>query len=152
MTNFQLYLASVLPLMIVIITCIARVNDIGRSNKEMHWHFRRLGFVLVGGASGWLLLSPMWDFSYAGEAGVTFFFGQAMVWVTTPNMPPWWRYITGEFRQAITDQPAQKIFDKTVGRETGAHPIVPAAPMVRATDIDAHAVINRRKGKEHLDD
>lgn len=136
LTNLQLYLASVLPLLVIVITCIARLNDIGRSSTELRWHFRRLGFVLVGGASSWLLLSPMWHFDYVIEAGVMFLIGQAMVWVTTPNMPPWWRYITGEFRTEIPGPSKQKIFDKTVGRETGAHPIVPSAPIVGKENID----------------
>lgn len=153
MTNFQLYLASILPLLIVIITCIARVNDIGRTSKELRWHFRRLGFVFVGGASGWMLLSPMWDFAYVGESGLTFLIGQSMVWVTTPNMPPWWRYITGEFRQVVKDSPAQNIFDKTAGRETGAHPIVPTAPIIREGDTDLEGALKRNnRGREYLDD
>lgn len=138
MTYFQIYFAAFVPLLILIVTCIARVNDIGRS-REFRWHVRRLGFTLVGAASCWFILSPLGNFQYVGETALAFLAGHSMVWVTTPNMPPWWRYITGEFRLAKAPAPDDEktVFDKTAGRKTGAVPIVPSAPITRSGANDA---------------
>lgn len=84
--------------LIIIITAMARLHDITETSKR--WFFRRIGLILVGAGTASLAMSPL--LGYAGShpswRTVVVFWGFALAWITTPRMPPWWRYISGEYK------------------------------------------------------
>lgn len=86
------YALSSMALMVIWLTAVARVNDIHQSGKR--WHVRRLGLVLCGTGAIALIAMPLFPsagFPTWGE--VYMHWGFAATWLTTPNMPPWHRYI-----------------------------------------------------------
>lgn len=92
--------AVTLPaLLIILITAIARLDTIGQEKVSYNWQMKRMGFVLIAslalvyglipfGSSG---MFPTWLFS-------GMMWGLALTWLSTPNQPPWWRFITGDYR------------------------------------------------------
>ena len=86
------YLISVIPLAVLAVTAVARVNDISPEKLETRWHVRRAGLSIVAAAAVALILSP--GTYTASWKDVALYVGMAMTWVTTPQMPPWWKYIT----------------------------------------------------------
>ena len=86
------YLISVIPLAVLAVTAVARVNDISPEKLETRWHVRRAGLSIVAAAAVALILSP--GTYTASWKDVALYAGMAMTWVTTPQMPPWWKYIT----------------------------------------------------------
>lgn len=90
------YLASFLPLLVLAVTAIARVNDIGKDKVETRWHIRRMGLSVVAGASVIALLGPGVGLAaYPTWETVGMYWGFALTWLTTPEMPPWWKWISG---------------------------------------------------------
>lgn len=84
------YGASAVALLFILLTAIARVNDI--TEETVRWHARRLGLIGVAGAMVSLLYQPFLtpgDFPSWSE--VWFEWALVVTWCTTPNMPPWWR-------------------------------------------------------------
>jgi len=103
-TTFWLSAAS---LAVTAITALARLNDLGSEFSSKRWQVRRFGLMAVGAAAiglmmepiiVWLSGHPMVDFPTWRE--VMLRFGFALVWITTPHMPPWWRYISGQYKTA----------------------------------------------------
>ncbi len=86
------YLTSIIPLAVLAVTAVARVNDISPEKLEARWHVRRAGLSIVAAAAVALILSP--GTYTASWKDVALYVGMAMTWVTTPQMPPWWKYIT----------------------------------------------------------
>lgn len=90
-----LVLISAIALALVSATMLARANDLGWRPGAV-WHFRRLGFILAGFAPWGIVYS---DFKSGGELlslyEVLFRVGISFVFVTTPHLPPWWKWITG---------------------------------------------------------
>jgi uncharacterized membrane protein len=88
------------PCSIILLTAIARVNDMSAEARSWKWHLRKLGFILSGTAAVAYLTIP---FTVAAHwpawSSVMLAWGVATAWLTTPNMIPWWRYISGEFRK-----------------------------------------------------
>lgn len=83
---------------IIMITAMARLRDIQHMGKR--WQLRRLGLIFVGSGAlvfcidpfvGRLEMFPSWKTTLLS-------WGFALSWLTTPNMPPWWRYISGEYK------------------------------------------------------
>lgn len=97
--NWFTYLAIVPPSVVVLITALARLNDIKPDQKGKRWHVRRAGLILAGIGAMSFIGSP-WAHSplFPSWKAVMLMYGLALAWLTTPNMPPWWKYITGEFR------------------------------------------------------
>lgn len=85
-------------LAVLAVTAAARLQDI--SGRGKRYFFRRLGMILVGAGCGALLLAPILGYSnsFPTWRGAVVYLGMALAWVTTPNMPPWWRYISGEYK------------------------------------------------------
>lgn len=91
------HLASIIPLGVLCITAIARVNDIGEDKVEKRWHARRAGLSIVAGASAIAILGPLAGLSaFPTWETVALYWGFALTWLTTPEMPPWWRWISGQ--------------------------------------------------------
>lgn len=85
---------------IIMLTSLARANDIKHDMTGMMWHLRRLGYVATGTAAVTYLTAPLayvplWPTWRAGLLQ----WGVALAWLTTPGMPSWKRYITGKFKR-----------------------------------------------------
>lgn len=80
---------------LIFITALARLNDIKRSQNSLRWWARRVGWLMVIVGSGMLMA----QFFTAASAHwfqimrFCFLWGVVIVWMTTPNMPPWHRFI-----------------------------------------------------------
>lgn len=101
------YWASFGALVIVWLTAVARLNDIKARGKK--WHVRRLGMLLVGLAATGMMAMPLFperDFPSWMEVGMRW--GLACAWLTTPNMVPWWKYISGTIAPDDSTQPPEK--------------------------------------------
>jgi hypothetical protein len=89
------FLISTLSLFIVSITMLARANDL-RWRPGIKWQVRLMGFILSGcapiGIIGMELYTEQWPTLYE----VVFRVGLMCVFVTTPYLPPWWRWISGK--------------------------------------------------------
>lgn len=100
------------PCIVLLLTALARVNDIGPENMGWVWQVRRLGLVVAAAGAVMYMFSP---WAEGGEPvpwrAVALAYGVGLTWLTTPVLPPWWAYITGEYRK----QPGGH-----VGRFTGA--------------------------------
>lgn len=128
------YLLSTPALLVLAVTALARLNDIRPDQISKRWQVRRYGMVMVGAASLGLCFEPLipWgvgittlDFPSWREVVVRW--GIALVWITTPHMPPWWRYITGEYRTVREEKKAKVVAEG--GRDPYAtkqdHPVMP---------------------------
>lgn len=72
----------------LLLTAIARVNDI--SEDTVRWHARRLGLLaVVGGCVSVALQVLQGRYPTWGEVGLLI--GFVATWATTPNQPPWWQ-------------------------------------------------------------
>lgn len=86
----------VIPAIILFITAIARLNDVKRHQSSKRWWVRRFGLLLVSVSMVMLVASyftvgtPYWN----QIMRLTGIWGFALTWLTTPGMPPWWKYIS----------------------------------------------------------
>lgn len=103
------YLISFLSLAIVIVTAFARVNDMNPHLTGIRWHFRRAGLVFAGAGAFAVLANhfPVWGNPVEWNETLLYT-GFAMSWLTTPNMPPWWRWISGHLHNAIVCETCKK--------------------------------------------
>lgn len=85
-------------LVILFITAMVRLNDITAIGSR--WFVRRIGLILVGMSSLTLFAAPLMGYAGAFPSwrAVLLFWGMALTWVTTPDTPPWWRYICGGYK------------------------------------------------------
>lgn len=80
---------------IIMLISVARLNDIDREKNEKRWWFRRLGLLMVFVsmvmtiAAYFTITAPYWDMIRK----ILFIWGIAISWITTPNQPPFWKYI-----------------------------------------------------------
>lgn len=81
---------------IILITALARLNDIKRSQNSKRWWVRRVGLLFVSVsmvmfiAAYFTIGTPYWN-EVMKFLGI---WGFALTWVTTPGMPPWWKWIS----------------------------------------------------------
>ena len=86
----------VIPAVILFITAVARLNDVKRHQSSKRWWVRRFGLLLVSVSMAMLVASyftigtPYWNQTMR----LTGIWGFALTWLTTPGMPPWWKYIS----------------------------------------------------------
>jgi len=86
----------VIPAIILFTTAIARLNDVKRQQSSKRWWVRRFGLLLVSVSMVMLVASyftvgtPYWN----QIMRLTGIWGFALTWLTTPGMPPWWKYIS----------------------------------------------------------
>ena len=92
--------AAVMPACLVtVITALARANDIKPEQSAWHWQVRKTSLVLVGTAATAIACMPVLGSGhFPSWITVAMVNGLAGTWLTTPGLPPWWKYITGEFR------------------------------------------------------
>ena len=93
--NIALFAINAFCLFIISITMLARANDL-RVKPQMRWKVRLLGFVMAGcapvGHVGLQWALKEWPSPYE----VIFSAGLMFVFVTTPYLPPWWKWISGK--------------------------------------------------------
>jgi len=90
------FVVSAISLFLISITMLARANDLRwRSKPDLKWLARMFGFILSGcapvGMVGLEFATKSWPSPYE----VIFRVGLMLVFVTTPYLPPWWRWISG---------------------------------------------------------
>lgn len=88
---------TTLALLIVSVTMLVRANDLNW-RKEWIWRFRLLGFVVSGFSPIGVILTKWFGAGAAYWQSVDFYWcvftvGIALVFVTTPYLPPWWRWL-----------------------------------------------------------
>lgn len=95
--GFVTYLLTVPALIIIVITAYARVNDIGPDKIGIRWELRKIGLILAGMGAVTILTAPFSTGAfYPTWRGLVLIWGFSLTWLTTPEMPPWWDYITGK--------------------------------------------------------
>lgn len=102
------YWLSAVALFVIWLTAVARVNDITARGRR--WHIRRFGLVLCGTAAFTILAKPLFppvDFPSWFE--VMLRWGFALTWFTTPNMPPWHKFISGEDERETPRHPEPQL-------------------------------------------
>lgn len=102
-------LISLVCLSLIGLTALARLNDIPHDYTSRRWQIRRLGLILGGAACinlsvAMLTEPPQWR-------EVMLYLGVWLTWFTTPNMPPWWRYISGQHRKVEVEVPPDVVVD-----------------------------------------
>lgn len=112
------YLLAFPAALIIALTSLARVNDIGVEHMGPVWHVRRVSLTLAGAGAVMVMASPFTGFGPVTWRGVVLLWGVAGAFLTTPHTEPWWPYITGEYRKRA---PPRSPLDRIVGRITGAH-------------------------------
>lgn len=86
--------------LVILITALARVNDMTVQHTTWRWQMRKMGFIVAGTAAAAYLSLPFSEVkTFPTWNAVMLANGVALSWITTPNMVPWHRYITGEFRK-----------------------------------------------------
>lgn len=96
--DWKAWAISVPALLIIMITAIARTQDI--KGSDLRSFVRRIGLILAGAGGFSLLMAPVLGYSnsFPSWRAVTLYWGFAFTWLTTPHMPPWWKYVSGEWR------------------------------------------------------
>lgn len=86
---------SALPLILISITMLVRANDLGWRPGAL-WMFRRLGFIMAGFAP-FAIIYADWEAKGANTSLYESLFrvGIALVFLTTPYLPPWWKWAFG---------------------------------------------------------
>lgn len=88
------YAVAGVCLLVVSATMLARANDL-RWRKGLVWNARLIGFVFAGVAPWGLILFDWLSGHIPSLFEVLFFVGLMLVFVTTPYLPPWWKWISG---------------------------------------------------------
>lgn len=86
----------VIAALLILVTALARLNDIKRMQNSKRWWTRRFGLLLVSVSMVMMISAyfttgtPYWN----QIMRITGLWGFALTWLTTPGMPPWWKYIS----------------------------------------------------------
>lgn len=92
-TSFGFWVSTVC-LSIISVTMLARANDL-RWKKGLIGTSRLIGFILAGFAPFGMVIYDFLLHTYPGLYECLFRFGLMLVFVTTPYLPPWWKWIIG---------------------------------------------------------
>lgn len=93
------YLVGLPAMLGVVITALARVNDIGPERTSWSWQLRRLALTTTGATAVAYVYAPFGAASlYPTWLAVMAWWGFFLTWLTTPGMPPWHKYIFGEVK------------------------------------------------------
>ena len=100
--GWMTYLVSSAALIIMAVTALARLDDIAPEQASKRWQSRRAGLIFTIAGVGAIGLEPLAKITSHGVIDfpswghVLLHWGVALTWITTPNMPPWWKYMTGQ--------------------------------------------------------
>lgn len=104
--SILMFIISSIALGLISITMLARANDL-RWRKGAVWNFRLLGFVFTGFAPFGIVGVELSTGNFPDVYETFFRVGLAFVFLTTPYLPPWWKWISGlapeELRRRSTD-------------------------------------------------
>jgi peptidoglycan/LPS O-acetylase OafA/YrhL len=122
------YFISFPASLIVAITALARVNDIGPERMGKRWQVRKISLILAGAGSVMMMATPFSDSPmFPTWRAVIVMWGFAGAWLTTPDHPPWDYYISGKYRflSHPPDKPARprSPLMRVVGRVTKEHDV-----------------------------
>lgn len=112
------YLLSLPAVVVIMLTAIARLDDVTRTQTGIRWNVRRAGlffsaiFAIVFIAAPFTESGQELPVNWVTALGI---YGWAKVWLTTPGMPPWDVYITGLHRQPKTDGTDAPLPNKSLG-------------------------------------
>ena len=87
--------SSILAAIIILVTAVARLNDIKSAQKSVTWWVRRAGLLMLVVAMAMVIAAhfmvpvPYWY----QTMWLCFIWGLALTWLTTPGMPPWHKYV-----------------------------------------------------------
>ena len=88
------FLISSAALAVIGITMLCRANDL-RWRAGMKWQARLTGFILAGTMPIGIIIvewvTEAWPSPYETVCRI----GLALVFLTTPHLPPWWKWISG---------------------------------------------------------
>lgn len=92
------YFLALPPLLIIMITAIARAHDV--KSVDIRSFIRKMGMLLAAAAAVSLIAAPILGYtaSFPTWRSVLMWWGIALAWLTTPNMPPWWKYVSGSYK------------------------------------------------------
>jgi len=90
----MLHLIDIFCSVVVIITAVARLNDMRKEQHEIRWWVRRAGMLIVTLAALFNIFSALYPAAFIEVVHTALLLGFTIAWVTTPNHPPWWKYIT----------------------------------------------------------
>lgn len=97
------YLIAAPAWVVLIVTAFARLADMDRSQWTITDHVRRLGMMGAAAAAAAMLVTPFaedhWLYASSTWRGCLLAWSWALVWLTTPGMPPWWDFILGVHRR-----------------------------------------------------
>lgn len=93
--SFGTWVSGLPAALIVAVTALVRGNEIPVEVDSWRSHMRRAGFFFAGIGAISFMISPLKGF-WPGWNAWFMVWGIACAWLTTPNMPPWWNYITGQ--------------------------------------------------------
>lgn len=137
------YLLSMPALVIVAMTALARVNDITIEQTATRWQVRRLGLVMAAAGALMLAIVPVFTGEWPTWRQVMFHWGVGFTWITTPHMPPWWRYITGQYR-TLHDAKLAAVASQV----TGLDPRDDAPQYAQTAILPPGVLTDRRKAPE----
>lgn len=101
------YLIALPAVVVIMLTAIARLNDVTRKQTGTRWNVRRAGFFFSAIFAIVFIAAP---FTESGRelpvnwVTVLGIYGWAKVWLTAPGMPPWDVYISGRHRKVAAKQ------------------------------------------------
>ena len=81
---------------VILLIAVARINDIKPSQNSKRWWARRIGLLMVFVsmtmfiAAYFTVTAPYWD----STRRFIMLFGWMLTWITTPDQPPFWKYIS----------------------------------------------------------
>lgn len=91
------YLATFPALSIIAATSLVRIVDM--QGWEIHHAIRRTGFLMVLAFATAIAVSPFTDTpTFPTWTMMVGCWGLAGCWLTTPNMPPWWKWVSGQYK------------------------------------------------------
>jgi hypothetical protein len=90
---FQL-IVTIVALSLISVTMLVRANDLGK-RVGLKWHVRRAGFVTAGFSPVGIVLKLIYGLDPSMYWSM-FSVGVTLVFMTTPYLPPWWRWIQGQ--------------------------------------------------------
>lgn len=89
------YIVSTLALLVIAATMLCRANDL-RWQREFKWQARLVGFILAGTMPIGVIGTEWYYADWPSPYEALFRVGLALVFLTTPYLPPWWRWISGK--------------------------------------------------------
>lgn len=101
--GFAAWLAGLPAAVIVAITALVRGNDLPVEVETWRGHVRRAGFYFTGVYAVSFIFRPL-SGDWPGWYSLLALWGGAGTWLTTPNMPPWWDYVSGKKQLRYRDK------------------------------------------------